>query len=58
MSSTYSRMMRYLQTAECMEEMTRLYGSRDGVLCAQATRYSNASSAIWSCSTAAKSCTF
>ena len=39
MSSTYSRMMRYLQTAECMEEMTRLYGTRDGVLCAQATRY-------------------
>ena len=39
MSSTYSRMMRYLQTAECMEEMTRLYGNRDGVLCAQATRY-------------------
>ena len=39
MSGTYSRMMRYLQTAECVEEMTRLYGSKNGMLCAQVTRY-------------------
>ena len=39
MSSTYSRMMRYLQTARFVEELTRLYGSKDGVLCDQVSRY-------------------
>ena len=39
MSSSYSRMMRYLQTPECVAEMTRLYGSKDGILAAQMSRY-------------------